>query len=333
MTAPARLVTACTWLIGTAAAATTGCRLEPIANPPQLAPDAGVPSRRLDAAIVSPSEGTPPNPAGNDAAIRVSPGDGGGEAGRDPDRPTDGPSADLGAPDLAADSQAPDLGPDATPADPNAGLVARWSFDEGMGASAADVTGNGHTATLHNGAAWERSAVPRSTPTNFAVRLDGSNDYLSMPVDNSYPRIQDPKSISFWFAADADPPPNPGSNQRTCVALVNPGMTVGIQVGTDRNRPAAWSWGQNQGFVLTDDTPGPGAHHLAYTFDGNTHRLYLDGVQADAATNSPQQGRATNLYVGTYDPPSELCAGQIDDLRIYSRALTAADVAMLAAAP
>jgi len=237
--------------------------------------------------------------------------------------------ADLRAPDR----QPPDLGPDVPPADPNAGLVARWTFDEGMGTSAADSTGSGHTATLHNGVAWERSGVPRSPAGDFAIRLDGNDDYLSMPVDNSYPRLQDPKSITFWFAAAQNAPPPVGSNQRTCVALVNPTLMVGIQVGTDRNRLAVWSWGQDQGFVITDNTPGAGPHHVAYTFDGNTHRLYLDGALADSATPNPQQGRASNLYVGTYDPPNELCAGQIDDLRIYNRPLTAADLAQLAGRP
>jgi hypothetical protein len=322
----ARLVTACTWLTVTAAAITTGCRLEPIPNPGSgaMPPDAAISGRRDAAVIVPPPSGTMPYPTGNDGPSPAPPADAGADLPRDL-----APAPDLRAPD----TRPPDLGPDVPPADPNAGLVGRWSFDEGMGMSAADTTGNGHNATLHNGVAWERSGVGRNTPTDFAVRLDGSNDYLSMPVDDSYPRLQDAKSISFWFDPAEDAPANPGSNQRTCVALVNPGSMAGIQVGTDRNRLAVWSWGQNQGFVIANAPPGNGTHHVAYTFDGNTHRLYVDGSLIDSATPQPQTGRASILYVGTYDPPNELCAGQIDDLRIYDRALPVRDIAALATRP
>ncbi len=343
MSAPARLVTACTWLILTAAGATGGCQLDPghISTVPTAADAA--PPRRTDAApeMVPGSEGSTAHP---DAGAPVPP-----EDARPPvdatnrevtPSPEGNPVPDAQAPDRATDppppapdaAPPPDLGPDAPPVDPGAGLVAHFSFDEGIGTSAGDLTGNGNTGTLHNGVAWEKSAVARND-SDFAIRLDGNDDYLSMVAGNSLPRIQDAKSISYWFSAAANPPPNPGSNQRTCVALVNPGTSSGVQVGTDRNRLAVWSWGQNQGFVLSDSVPAAGAHHLAYTFDGRTHRLYIDGTLADTSTSSPQQGRATNLYVGTYDPPAELCAGQIDDLRIYTRPLTPAEVTQLSTRP
>lgn len=40
------------------------------------------------------------------------------------------------------------------------GLVAYWPFDDGNGTTAEDVTGNGHTAELHNGATWKISTAP-----------------------------------------------------------------------------------------------------------------------------------------------------------------------------
>jgi hypothetical protein len=271
-------------------------------------------------------------------------GSGDSDAMQDP-VPTDasptGDPADAPAPDRAPgmdgatpDTQPADRAPDVTPPDTLLmGLVAHWRFDEGSGTSAADATGNGNTATLHNGTRWERSRVARG-PNDSAVRLDGDNDYLSATVGNRMPRIEAAKSVSFWFTPDPNAPPiSGGSSQRTCVALVNPGNRVGIQVGLDRNRPAAWSWGENQGFVITNAAPSAGAHHVAYTYDRTTHRLYLDGTQVDTSTTDGQEGAASTFYVGTYQPTSELCAGQIDDLRIYNRPLTAAETARLATRP
>jgi Concanavalin A-like lectin/glucanases superfamily len=324
-----RLVAARTWLIVTAALGTSGCKLDPISDPTVL--DGGLDGRADGAADRAGGGGMPTTaPEGG------LPGTDARDSGRDvvtitPDGPgSDGPPGSMDRPppiDLAPDL-APDRMPDQTPP-VETGLVAHWRFDEGTGTRAADATGNGNTATLHNGTAWERSGIARG-PSDFAIRLDGENDYLSAVVGSMMPRIEAAKSIAYWYTADPEAPP-PSGNQRTCIALLNPNMEVGIQVGVDRNRLAAWSWGQNEGFVITDAMPPPGAHHVAYTFDGTTHRLFLDGRLADSSTAQAQQGSASTFYVGTYQPTSELCAGQIDDLRVYSRALDAAELAQLAA--
>ncbi len=330
-----RPVPACTWLIAIVASAAGACRLEPIPDPPPPVPtsDAG-PVAQPDAPL-RPADGPPPDlaplPSEAEAGAIV---EGPDVTDAAPDR---GPAADAAASDgpPVADALPPDQRPaDTTPDQalpPVLGLVAHWRFDEGRGTSSADATGNGGTCTLHNGTAWEASRVARG-PGDFAVRLDGENDYLSATVTRMIPRIEAAKSIAYWFVPDAGAPA-PSGNQRTCVALADPGMRVGIQVGLDRNRPAAWSWGQNAGFVITSATPPAGARHLTYTFDGTTHRLYLDGALASTSTAGSQSGAVTTIYVGTYDPPSELCAGQIDDLRIYDRALSAAEVGTLAARP
>jgi hypothetical protein len=214
------------------------------------------------------------------------------------------------------------------------GLVALWSFDEGTGLVAADGSGHGNQATLHNGVAWRPSTVPGAggRPGNFAVALDGTDDYLDVPAAH-LPGLGAPKSIAFWLALDPDAPPVVDSNQRTCLALLDAGPGAGLQIGLDRQRPAAWSWGQNQGFVVAPAEPTPGFHHWAYTFDGTIHRLYVDGRAVGSKSARPAPGAIATLLIGTYAVPNEMCAGQLDDLRIYDRALGAAEVAQLAAAP
>jgi hypothetical protein len=324
-----RLVSARTWLVLMATISASGCRLEPISDPSVITRADGGPDVRLD--------GPGPDRVTGDTGMVT-----GAEGGATRDAPPvgdgpvnipDGPGRD-GPPATSDRAPSPDLAPDLMPdlaPTTEMGLVAHWRFDEGSGTRAADATGNGNTATLINGTAWERSRVAR-TPTDFAIRLDGEDDYLTATVGAMMPRIEAAKSISYWYTADPEAPP-PSGNQRTCVALANPGMRVGIQVGVDRNRLAAWSWGENEGFVITDAQPPAGAHHVAYTFDGTTHRLFLDGQPADSSTTAVQQGTASTFYVGTYDPPAELCAGQIDDLRVYNRALTATELMQLAARP
>ena len=76
-----------------------------------------------------------------------------------------------------------------------------------------------------------------------------------------------------------------------------------------------------------------GWHLVTATFDGTTGTLYVDGVvvasdtfTAPAITNFP-------LYIGTYYGGGSGWKGSIDDVRLYSRALTSAEVAGLIGPP
>lgn len=70
---------------------------------------------------------------------------------------------------------------------------------------------------------------------------------------------------------------------------------------------------------------GPGAvvlnqpHHLAVTYDGTTVKLYVDGVQKASGSAS---GMADSKTLKLKPPPS----GRLDEVRIYSRALTLAEI-------
>jgi Concanavalin A-like lectin/glucanases superfamily len=82
-------------------------------------------------------------------------------------------------------------------------------------------------------------------------------------------------------------------------------------------------------------------HLIAGTYDGSGVRLYLDGSQVGSATSAGAIPYAlatasSNLAIGDY--PSSACgtafqfAGDVDEVRVYSRALTASELAYLASA-
>jgi hypothetical protein len=243
---------------------------------------------------------------------------------------SDAPLRDVAPADAAAVA---DVGMAADGGDPLLrGLAAFYPFDEGAGVTAADVTGHGNQAALHNGAAWKPSTVVGAQAGNFAIELDGTDDYLDVPAAK-LPSLGSAKSITFWLALRADAPAVVGSTQRTCLALLDADQGTGLQLGFDRDRPAAWNTGQDQGFVVAPAAPPPGFHHWGYTFDGTIHRLYLDGKSVATKAVKPPQNAVASLIVGTYAVPNEMCAGQLDDLRIYDRALGADEIASLATRP
>jgi hypothetical protein len=67
--------------------------------------------------------------------------------------------------------------------------------------------------------------------------------------------------------------------------------------------------------------------HLAATFDGATVRLYVNGAQvASRAQTVPLVTGTGTLQIGADAYTGENFAGRIDEVRIYSRALTAAEI-------
>ena len=122
------------------------------------------------------------------------------------------------------------------------------------------------------------------------------------------------------------------------------------QRGYDLNLSGDWnskatrgkvSFDDNDMWVATDRTPGDGRwHHVAGTYDGQVNRIYLDGVeqqQKKATHPGPLAKNPWDLCVGNSVADhgnGEIYAydGWIDEVRIYNRALSAAEIKALASA-
>ena len=72
-------------------------------------------------------------------------------------------------------------------------------------------------------------------------------------------------------------------------------------------------------------------HHLVGVHDGSKVCLYVDGILVDFETRGGNTGVSYGpVYVGGEEPHSTCCwNGLIDDVRIYSYALSAEEVKML----
>src|SRR5262249_36833522 len=67
--------------------------------------------------------------------------------------------------------------------------------------------------------------------------------------------------------------------------------------------------------------------HLAWTFDGTTMRMFVDGVQGSTqALSGAAAGSTGALRIGGNAVWGEYFKGQIDEVRIYNRALTATEI-------
>jgi hypothetical protein len=106
------------------------------------------------------------------------------------------------------------------------------------------------------------------------------------------------------------------------------GLAYALYGNTDTNRPSI-----NVHTTAEIDIRGTAVlsttawTHLAATYDGVTLRLYVNGTQvATRAMTAAMRTTTSPLRIGGNAIWSEWFNGLIDEVRVYNRALTAADV-------
>lgn len=107
------------------------------------------------------------------------------------------------------------------------------------------------------------------------------------------------------------------------------GTSTAIQLGSRTvNTFDVWTWGG--GILVTSSIPTtPGAWvFLAYTFDGTTHRCYVNGVLGGSSTAAQLTGNFDSVYLNGYSGSgsSETATFQLDTYNYYNRALSAAEL-------
>ncbi|HVQ90242.1 MAG TPA: LamG-like jellyroll fold domain-containing protein [Mycobacteriales bacterium] len=199
-----------------------------------------------------------------------------------------------------------------------AGLVAAYGFDEGAGTTAGDASGGGHAGTL-TGAAW--SAAGRF---GGALSFNGTSSWVTVP-DAAALDLTSAMTLEAWVR------PVAGSGWRTVLMKERPGGLAYSLYGYDNsNRPPA-VYGN---FGGTDVSAAGGSalpvntwSHLAGTYDGATLRLYVNGVQvATKARTGPLPASTSPLRIGGNSAWGEYFSGLIDEVRVYNRALPAAEI-------
>ena len=88
--------------------------------------------------------------------------------------------------------------------------------------------------------------------------------------------------------------------------------------------------GQQSGDYTHADGPIPPVDtwkHYAGTYDGQKIKLYVDGRLVDTAPSGPMPDSSAELLIGALMPGSRTVDGELADLRIYRRVLSADEVA------
>jgi hypothetical protein len=203
-----------------------------------------------------------------------------------------------------------------------AGLVGWWRFEEGNGTSAADSSGAKQDLQLVNGVRWVPGRI------GGAVELDGVDDH-GLGVLTRAPALESPVTLA-WFQKIPL-----GDRGGACmISLCGERPRSALQAGARGRSVVMWQFGgvEYLRFVPTNDGNWI---HLAYTYDGQNHHLYEAGELKAVSSQPTQTGPAIRFDLGrwgggTGTQPSGYTRGALDEIRLYNRALTAAEIKSLA---
>jgi hypothetical protein len=120
-----------------------------------------------------------------------------------------------------------------------------------------------------------------------------------------------------------------GSGWRTVMLKERPGNLVyALYAGEGNGRPSGHVFTSSEFQTAgTANTPTNTWTHLAATWDGTTQRLFVNGVQvATRAVGGTMLTSTGVLRIGGNDVWAEWFAGLIDEVRLYNRALSAAEI-------
>ncbi len=215
------------------------------------------------------------------------------------------------------------------------GLAGYWKFDEGMGTTASDSSGNNNDGTLKNGSlVCSGNGCPKWVEGKFgkAISFDGENDTVRIPftmTNFSFQTKHGPSTISLWSKAN--------SLSGTTRIFSDNCFEWGVYHTGSTIYGAAYS-GVNGGTIATGEWHNVVVVHEHPTGLTNTIiKLYVDGAYKGQATLTitTQNGYADNPFWigadGCYGAASSF-NGIIDDVKIYNKNLAPDDTINLKAA-
>jgi len=196
--------------------------------------------------------------------------------------------------------------------------VASWSFDEGSGTTAYDSSGNGNNGTLVNGPTWTTGKV------GGALNFDGVDDYVDLVTGP----ILGTSNFTFMAWARYQNVNGGGGNPQSVIANATYSCW-GPSITED--------WGSLKFYLAITSSFSPVSissilnqfKYLVYVNTGSSVKGYIDGTLTGSSTHSGMNLTSGIWRIGYHGACTGTVTpfnGIIDEVRIYNRALSDAEI-------
>jgi hypothetical protein len=213
------------------------------------------------------------------------------------------------------------------------GPLGYWNADDGSPpAAAADVTGNGRHGAFSAGTAVTTILPPTKFPNSGSFELNGAAGVISVP-DSPALRITGDFTVAFWMRRTS----NPGDWVRVVGKGNGAQRNFGIWLFPGPGGQIKFQmYNTNGQSVLDLDSPGEHVAkletwtHIVCTVSVNAAALHMNGVTVATGQRTGEPGTSADPLTFGFAGYHAYYAGQLDDIRIYNRALSMSEVVYLA---
>jgi hypothetical protein len=220
-----------------------------------------------------------------------------------------------------------------TKAPNNLGLVGYWNFEDGKLSKATDFSGNGNVGTLTNmeEADWVVGKKGK------ALSFDGVNESVNAGTASSLQTTGN-LSIGAWIKLTSQPALDTNAYQIVAKDKDSGGRAYAFDYyNLTGNRHLRFYINGGAGSNKLEGTTALATgvwYYVAATYStGGVITLYINGAQeaqgSGAATSIPSASANVTIGAREYTGFEDYFNGSIDDVRIYNRTLSAAEVASL----
>ena len=207
----------------------------------------------------------------------------------------------------------------------DAGPAIHFSFDHSDGTAVTDASGT-VTAALHGGALV-------SSPRGLAVRLDGEDDWVDFGGPEAL-RAEGSFTVAIWVKVD--PALDANTTRLVFGDTANLSVQRNVNIKLDKYQRIHFEWGDGEAYgqvVAPAEILDGGWKHLACVCDAEHKRgaLYVDGKEVGQAVAAfgATKTLGNHFQSGAWWSGNAF-RGEIDDIRIYRQALSAAEITALA---
>ena len=214
---------------------------------------------------------------------------------------------------------------DCAATNPIPGFSGHWKLDEGSGTTIIDASGSGNDGAVIGSPVWVTGIDGQ------ALDLDGTNDY-ALVADDASLDIVNAITLAAWIKPEE-------IESQSIIKKAILGTTNGYELSLSHNGRAYFrineaASGDTYRINATSSYPIDGNTwmHIACTYDGTNIRIYVNGVEnaIEVPCTISISENTLDLGIGAQPDGSDRFQGTLDDLQVYSFALSDSQILSLA---